>query len=211
MRVNGKQTEQYRARQTEIVDAAATLFARKGYSPTGIREISEAVGLDLGGLYYYIESKESLLENVHDRVMDPLLEATRSIEGLNVSAVARLRLVSEVVLENIIEHPDHAWVTLHEYRAFTGDRRERFRAKRLEFESIVSRLFMIGAESREFLLADLRSVAMAFIGMHNYTYLWVRRGGTVDPKILSRTYCDIFFDGIRSVEDLPALSNAFEA
>jgi hypothetical protein len=142
--------------------------------------------------------------------MNPLLEVTRSIEGLNVSATARLRLISEAMLENIVEHPDHAWVTLHEYRAFTGIRRERFRAKRLEFESIVSRLFVTGAEEREFLVADLRSVTMAFIGMHNYTYLWVRRGGTVDPNELSRIYCDVFFDGIRGDVDRSAMNDAVE-
>ncbi|MGC1237687.1 MAG: TetR/AcrR family transcriptional regulator [Acidimicrobiales bacterium] len=197
-RTNSKSAEnsQYRIRRTEIVDIAASLFARNGYAATGIREISEAVGLDRGGLYYYIKSKESLLEDIHDRVLDPLLEETRKIAKLNFSATSRLRLISESLLQNIIEHQDHVWVFLHEYRAFTGVRRETFRQKRAEFETIISELFEEGMSDGEFNFNDLRFTVMAFIGTHNYTYLWVGHGHDVDPKRLSLAYCNIFFNGI---------------
>lgn len=210
-RSNGKssETQQYRGRRTDIIDAAATLFARKGYSATGIREISEKVGLDLGGLYYYIESKESLLEDIHDLMMDPLLEASRKIEAMDITASARLRLISESMLRNIIERPDHAWVTFHEYRAFSEARRERFRQKRLDFEVVVSNLLSTGASVGELHVGDIHSATMAFIGMHNHSYLWVGHERTIDPKALSTTYCDIFFNGI-GVHDRKAESAGAE-
>jgi hypothetical protein len=73
-------------RRQEIVDTAATLFARKGYNGTGVVEICDAVGLGKGSLYYYIESKENLLTLIHDRVMAEVLESGDSVVSLEASA-----------------------------------------------------------------------------------------------------------------------------
>ena len=91
-------------RRNEIVDLSARLFAANGYAATGIREIGDAAELARGALYYYIDSKESLLGEIHDRVMDPLLSQTRNIVELAASATTRLRLISEVLLTQIIGH-----------------------------------------------------------------------------------------------------------
>jgi AcrR family transcriptional regulator len=187
---------QFASRRDEIVDLAAHLFATKGYAATGIRDIGEAAQLARGALYYYIESKESLLGEIHNRVMDPLLQQASSIAGLRVGASARLRLISEVLLRQIIEHKDHVRVFLHEYGALTGDRRAEFHEKRAEFENVILGLLSNGVDRGEFVIDDVRVAMLAFLGMHNYTYQWIHGGGELDPSSLSRRYCDIFFRGI---------------
>jgi AcrR family transcriptional regulator len=44
-----------------IAKAATDLFKRKGFASTTMQDVSDAVGLLKGSLYYYIESKEDLL------------------------------------------------------------------------------------------------------------------------------------------------------
>jgi TetR/AcrR family transcriptional regulator, cholesterol catabolism regulator len=189
-------SSQYMMRRNEIVDLSARLFAANGYTATGIREIGDAAELARGALYYYIDSKESLLGEIHDRVMDPLLSQTRSIVGLAASATTRLRLISEVLLTEIIGHQDHVWVFLHEYRSLTGERRTTFKRKRDEFENLLIEVLSAGVGSHEFQIDDLRLTMLAFLGMHNYTYQWIHGAAAVDPVKLSRLYCDIFLAGI---------------
>lgn len=191
-------------RRNEIVDLSAQLFAANGYSATGIREIGEAANLARGALYYYIDSKESLLEEIHDRVLDPLLQSSRSIAARDLTASRRLRMVSEVLIRQVIERHDHVWVFLHEYRSLTGDRRETFRSKRAEFEAILLGLLAAGVDSGEFEIVDLRFTMLAFLGMHNYTYTWVRRGEALDPVAVSKLYCDVFLRGVASATALAA-------
>jgi AcrR family transcriptional regulator len=187
---------QFAARRNEIVDLAAHLFAMNGYAATGIRDIGAAAELARGALYYYIDSKESLLGEIHDRVMDPLLEQARSIASLSASAVARIRLVSEVLMGQIIGHQDHVWVFLHEYRSLSGERRDTFKKKRAEFEGLLIQLLTQGVESGEFAIDDIRGTMLAFLGMHNYTYQWIHGEPLPDPVALSGLYCDIFFRGV---------------
>src|ERR1700733_13353454 len=84
----------WEGRRQDVIDLAAELFANKGYAGTGIAEIGRAVGLGTGALYYYIGSKENLLIEIQERVMQPLLALARRIAALDESPLLRLRLLS---------------------------------------------------------------------------------------------------------------------
>src|SRR5215813_4796935 len=64
------------ARPTEIetreriLDAALTLFRRKGFDGATMRDVARAAGLSLGAAYYYFESKEALVLAYYQRVQD---------------------------------------------------------------------------------------------------------------------------------------------
>ena len=45
-----------------ILDSAADLFSRKGYTETTVRELAESVGLNPASLYYHFPSKNAILE-----------------------------------------------------------------------------------------------------------------------------------------------------
>lgn len=47
-------------KRQHILSVAKELFATKGYSATGIREIAEKAGLSLGNFYNYFKNKEDL-------------------------------------------------------------------------------------------------------------------------------------------------------
>lgn len=187
--------EKFLARRTEITDIAAGLFARQGYAATGIAELGTAVGLARGALYHYIGSKESLLIEIHDRVMDPLLEQTTAVAALAAPATDRLQMASEILLREVIAHPDHVWVFLHEYRALEGEARAGFREKRQRYENLILDLFEEGIAAEELSVPSAINATLAFIGMHNYTYTWIRRYPGLDPAALSKQFCDIFFQG----------------
>ena len=48
----------YEGRRQALIDAAAKLFAERGYEQTSIGDLSEATGLAAGGIYHYTSSKD---------------------------------------------------------------------------------------------------------------------------------------------------------
>ena len=44
-------------RRDEVLDAAAAVFAEKGFHAATTRDIADRLGLLPGSLYYYVESK----------------------------------------------------------------------------------------------------------------------------------------------------------
>lgn len=185
-------------RQKEIVDVAAHLFARQGYSATGIAELCHAVGLGKGSLYYYIESKEHLLSKIHDRVMEEVLQTARDIENLQATASESLRMLGIELLKIITYYPDHVWVFLHEWRALTGQEAVDFREKRRLYEGTVESILQRGVEQGEFVIPDMRLAVHAWLGMHNYTYQWYKESGRLNAFQIANQYYEIFVRGVRA-------------
>lgn len=183
-------------RRTEIVDQAAQLFAANGYTATGVAEICKAVNLGKGSLYYYIESKENLLSLIHDRVMVEVLESGYSVASLNASPPEKLRLLGTDLVRIITQYPNHVWVFLHEWPALTGQRAATFKQKRRSYEQVLENILREGVEEGIFEIDDYRATVLAWLGMHNYTYMWYSRGGRLSPLQLAHHYYKIFVDGI---------------
>jgi AcrR family transcriptional regulator len=81
------------ARPQELLDAALSVFAERGYRNTRLDEVADAAGVTKGTIYHYFSTKEELLlraiEHHHERVFGQL-EAL--LAGRQGSASARIRL-----------------------------------------------------------------------------------------------------------------------
>jgi AcrR family transcriptional regulator len=191
-------TKRYYRMREQVVDVAVELFSKNGYASTGVADIGSAAGLARGALYYYIGSKDSLLAEIHDRVMDPLLTEASAIVELPINFRARLRLLSESLLWQIVHRQEHVWVFLHEYRQLTGEYRTRFSEKRRRFEEHIHSVLDDGRQQGMVKVDDVRLATLAFLNLHNYTYQWLASRGDLSLGVeeLTLLYCDIFLNGI---------------
>jgi len=188
------------ARRDAIIDTSAGLFARRGYHATGLTELCAANGLGKGALYHYIGSKEELLAAIHDRVMDEVMLGADRVAVAGGAPSAQLAMLGDELLDVIHRYPDHVWVFLHEFPALTGERAEQFRTRRREYERRVETVLRAGVRAGEFRDLDPRLTALAWLGMHNYTYLWLKAGGPLTARDVAKPFADIFLSGISAPE-----------
>ena len=72
------------ARRSQILDAAWTCFARKGYHQATMQDICQESGLSPGAIYRYFESKEAILIALNERSQEmgrAIVEEARSLAG----------------------------------------------------------------------------------------------------------------------------------
>jgi len=72
------------ARRSQILDAAWTCFARRGYHQATMQDICQESGLSPGAIYRYFESKEGILKAINERSQEmgrALVEEARSLAG----------------------------------------------------------------------------------------------------------------------------------
>ena len=105
-------------------------------------------------------------------------------------------MLGDELLDVIHRYPDHVWVFLHEFPALTAERAEQFRVRRREYERRVEAVLQAGIDAGEFRAVDARLTALAWLGMHNYTYLWLKPGGRVSARDVAKPFADIFIRGI---------------
>jgi TetR/AcrR family transcriptional regulator, cholesterol catabolism regulator len=185
-------------RRQDIIDRSAKRIAQRGYHATSTTELCEVNHLGKGALYYYIGSKEQLLVAIHDRVMDEVLLGAARVEQADGSPTEQLTMLGDELLNVIARYPDHVWVFLHEFPALTGDNATQFRARRREYERRVEAVLESGIASGHFRAVDPKLTARAWLGMHNYTYLWLKAGGTRSASQVAESFADLFIRGIVS-------------
>jgi len=164
----------FEQRRLDILDTAAELFAEKGYAATGIADLCTAVGLGKGALYYYIGSKEKLLVEIQNRVLEPLLASTAAIVALDAPATVRLRLLSENLLSVILHRLTDIWVYEHDYRHLTGENRVQVVAQRRQFETMLSSVLEEAMDAGDLAPTDPKLATLQFLNLHNHTYQWAR-------------------------------------
>jgi len=191
-----RRSTKWNARRDAIIDTSARVFARGGYHATGIAELCTVNGLGKGAFYHYIASKEELLAAIHDRVMDEVMIGADRVAQADGSPSAKLAMLGDELLDVIHRYPDHVWVFLHEFPALTAERADQFRVRRREYERRVEAILQAGVDSGEFREIDPRLTAFAWLGMHNYTYLWLKAGGRVSARDVAKPFADIFIRGI---------------
>jgi TetR/AcrR family transcriptional regulator, cholesterol catabolism regulator len=189
-------SEKWKARRDAIVDTSAQVFAQQGYHATGIVELCEVNGLGKGAFYHYIGSKEELLAAIHDRVMDEVMIGAERVAESDGSPAAQLAMLGDELLDVIHRYPDHVWVFLHEFPALTAERAETFRVRRREYERRVEGVLQAGVDAGEFRDVDPRLTALAWLGMHNYTYLWLKVDGHLTARDVAKPFAEIFIRGI---------------
>ena len=177
--------ERYDRRQQQVVATAAAVFARRGFQATSMDELSEATGLRSGGLYHYIGSKQRLLFEIFQQLMDPLLEQAAGIEASDATPEEQLRALVRAWVAHVEAHLDHMAVFAQERHSIEHEPEwEQVRASRDAFEAIVARrLAAVG-------LTD-RLTLFALLGMVNHTATWVRPGGRLSAEQIADGYCDM--------------------
>ena len=70
--------------------------------------------------------------------------------------------------------------------------------RRREYERRVEAVLQAGVDSGEFRDLDPWLTARAWLGMHNYTYLWLKPGGALSARDVAKPFAEIFMGGIAS-------------
>src|SRR4051795_5669835 len=110
-------------RDEEVLDAAARVFARRGYADASVQDVADELGILKGSLYHYIKMKEDLLfwllEAVH-RDVEEILEEVEAAQGL--APLDRLALyVRKQVLYNL-DNLERISIYYHDVEALSEER-----------------------------------------------------------------------------------------
>lgn len=183
-------------RLDDIVKAAVALFAKNGYHGTSITDITDAVGLGRGALYYHIKSKEDLLWECHSRHVEPVLSFALELEKSGLSAEEKLTALSRRLIKDIAEHKAEVTVFYREVGSLSPERFREAVQMRDTFEDVVGRILLQGAAEGIWDIPDVRMYVMAFLGLHNWTYQWFVPGGRLSAEEVSDIFLRIYLNGI---------------
>ena len=118
--MTGKREQKHDDKRSRILAAAIQAFSRNGYQQTRISDIAKAANVADGTVYLYFDGKKEILSKIFEERMGRSLERGRDELARIDGAVAKLRRIIELHLEDLGENPELATVFQIELRHSAG-------------------------------------------------------------------------------------------
>ncbi|MFI7100106.1 TetR/AcrR family transcriptional regulator [Streptomyces sp. NPDC050161] len=164
-------------REQQMMDAAVTTFARRGYRAASMDEIAELAGVSKPLVYLYLHSKEELFSAVIRRESAALVEAVTAAVEPDVAADRQLWSGLKGFFAHTAEHPD-GWAVLHQQARTQGEPFAREVAvMRAEITEFVTGLIAAAAQEAgcdgELADREVAGLAHALVGAAESLAEWV--------------------------------------
>lgn len=183
-----------------ILQSAAQLFRRQGFSATTLRQIAARAKIKAGSIYYHFDSKEEILEEVLDRGLRHVFETVKNAvdHAGKVSQRRKIGLAIEAHLIALLETSDFTSANIRIYGQLPKHLKEPHRPLRRAYAEYWDRLFLNARQAGE-LRADIEVVPlrMFVLGALNWTIEWFRlESRDAVLELASRTEM-LIFEGVR--------------
>jgi AcrR family transcriptional regulator len=189
----------YLARRKEIIQAAAGVFRERGFDAATLRDVADALNTDRATLYYYVGSKEDLLQEIVRDVLGADVKIAESVKRSRASTPKKIRTLIESMVFSYAENYPHIAVFTEDSARIARQNSEwavDVVARVRRYESLVRAILDKGRRDgtlRDDLPPELCSLAL--FGMINWMHRWYRPGGKWSPEEVANTFTEIFLGG----------------
>lgn len=178
-----RRTSRGALKREQILDAAAKVFARRGYTSTTLAEIAEEVGsAGAGSLYYHFKSREHLVEEVLRRGVRIAFEQSRgAVAALpgSASPLERLKAAIRAQMLAVVVLSDYARATVRSTGQVPSEVWARINADFRRYGKFYDELIAAAVESGEVdAKIDRSALRMLIAGAINWAPEWFRKSGT---------------------------------
>jgi AcrR family transcriptional regulator len=153
-----KTTDRTESRRSEILDAAYSVFAEKGYRDTTVADIAKVLGIGHGTFYRYFENKHDVFEQV---LMTSLLRISRAISAEDATASntvteyrAQVERIGRRMLDLLNDDPAIQRILFYEAMGISPELDEKIQ-RVWEMAGSVTETYLINGKSKGFLASDL--------------------------------------------------------
>jgi AcrR family transcriptional regulator len=190
-------------KKNRIIEAAARVFAQKGYAGTAVADIAVQAEIGKGTIYAYFDSKEELFFAVFEwYMMQSGAAAKVSVSLLGGSAAQRLEALSDSIMGMWDEIKDAFTLTVEFWAASSSSQmrqrfKEAFRRAYEEFRGLVAALIRDGIERGEFRSdVNAESVAAALVGTWDALFLQAWFEKKFDPLTTAENFLKVVIRGL---------------
>ena len=175
-----------------VLDAAAKLFAGRGYSATSMRDIAAAAGMLPGSLYYHFAAKEELLAAVYEAGVREIIDAAHSAAATATAPWDRLEAACVAHLQTVLRQSDYAQVLIRVLPEDVPPVAGRLATLRTEYENLYRGLIAALPLPAG---TDRKSVRLMLLGALNWSRFWYRENGRDSPRQIARRFVRLLREG----------------
>lgn len=137
-------------KRRKILAAAVHVFARQGFNAGRVSDIADQAGVAHGLVYHYFDSKDAILDELFSDRWALLLQASRQVDSLDLSARDKLAKVAGFIVDSYRYDPDLMKVIIVEVTRAANTFGQTHLAEISEAYSMIARIVAEGQTAGEF-------------------------------------------------------------
>lgn len=170
-------------RMDTVLDAAAELFATKGFRETSTRDIAALARIQPGSLYYHFSKKNDVLLEVYREGVRRLTERVETETAALNDPWDRLEAALRAHLETILENTDYARVLLRVVPDSAPEISDELVAQRDAYEDHLRGYFSDLPLPET---VDRSLLRLIILGAANHAQVWHKPGGRKPSEIAAQ-------------------------
>jgi TetR/AcrR family transcriptional regulator, cholesterol catabolism regulator len=160
-----------------IYRTAARVIHAKGYDATSLNDIAEAVGITKGGLYHYIDGKQSLLFKIMNYALDMLEAEVVAPARALADAGQQLRTVIQLHTQLILDKGIELTILLDESAGLTPEHLRLITERRVKYYKFVRAIIQQLKDEGKLRELDVTIATHNLIGQLQWLPRWCTPGG----------------------------------
>lgn len=183
-------------RKEQIVQVASTLFSKRGFAGTSVRDIAEMMGMEAASLYNHIHSKEELLQDICFHMADRFINAIEEVNDIYFNGEQKLRMAVKNHVKILTENWEEAQVFLREWRHLSDEKLPTFINLRDQYEKGIQNIIQTGMDENVFQEIDKKFAALNILSSLNWIVEWYKPDGKMKPEELAEKLTDFVLTGL---------------
>ena len=184
-------------RWQEVIDVAAGVFYRLGYSEASVGDVAAALGITKGSLYHYVQNKEDLLYAIIREAHDLTRDTLRRAQALDGPALQRLRQYFTWHVRINTDELEKSSLIYRDLRHLSPDRRDEIVEVRDQVEAFVRQLLTNGMEEHAVCrLIDPRLASIEMFSTANAIYQWYQPEGPHAAEEVAESVADFVVSAV---------------
>lgn len=188
-----------RPREAALISTATRLFRERGFHATSMQDLAEALGMNRGSLYHYIESKDDLLWWIVSSALDRLDGRVRPILEGGDPPAQRLRSAVAEHLAFAADHGDELTLVQVELRSLTPERRAELIERRDAYERAWRSVLAEAAGSGNLSSGEVKLATIIVLSACNWFTQWYRPDGALSVEGIADVFGDLFVGGLEAL------------
>jgi AcrR family transcriptional regulator len=188
-------TARYDEKLNAVLTASSALFAEKGFERATIRDVSQATGMSLAGLYYYFNSKHELLYHIQYRAFDSLCKELKEIIEHETDPEVGLKSMIKMHFEYFIQNMNDLKICSRDIESLEGSFYQQVADKRKEYFDLTQSIFDKIIDKSDGSSADSRLAALYLFGTLNWIYQWYKPDRYPDAEEMADQLSGIYLQG----------------
>ena len=187
-----------KSRRTEILEKAAFLFHKKGYSATSVRDIAREMGMESASLYNHIKSKQEILQAHLLPLAKRYVKGINEIEASPLNALQKLERIIADQVRITIENTDGVSLIPSEWVHLDGGTLEEFITLRNDYEKTFKSILKQAIDDGHLKKVNVEIATFSILSTLRLLFSWYSKNKEINPLALENELVTNLIGGLKN-------------